>query len=106
MQPTDITSAERVAEQARQTQAEAAERARYGEELAAALALDRLALVRHHHAPATWTITHRGQVIGEVTNDRPAAVLGGWMAHSLHGDPTGPHRTARAAAATLIPTVG
>jgi hypothetical protein len=102
MNPTSIAEADRIAEQAHLESEDAEERARYAEDLADALALDRLALVRHDWAPPSWTITYQGQVVGEVTNERDDAVIGGWMAHPLEGGPIGPHHTARAAAAALV----
>lgn len=103
MDPTTLADAERAAEQAHRIVDEAEDQGSYAEDLADALTLNHLALVLHRWSPPSWTITHQGQVIGEVTNDREDAVLGGWMAHPLEGEPTGPHHTARAVASTLIP---
>jgi hypothetical protein len=102
MNLTSIAEADHFAEQAHLEREDAEDRARYAEDLADALALDRLVLVRHDWAPPSWTITYQGQVVGEVTNERDDAVIGGWMAHPLEGGPIGPHHTARAAAAALI----
>lgn len=103
MDPITLVDAQRAAEQAHKIVDEAEDRASYAEDLADALMLDRLALVLRSWSPLRWTITYQGQVIGEVTNDREGAVLGGWMAHPLESETTGPHPTARAAASTLIP---
>lgn len=100
-----MADAQAAADQASIEAEKANERARYAQALADALALDRLALVRHTWAPPSWTITYQHRVIGEVTNTRPdaSAALGGWRAQPTDGEPTGPYRTARAAAAALIP---
>lgn len=81
----------------------AADRARYQVALAYALAHPRLGLVLRRRDPQAWTVTYRGSVLGEVTNDRADAVLGGWLARpAAGGQPAGPYRTARAAAASMI----